>query len=298
MAVRLPSGVLAQFATNVELIDNASTTDGRFRAAPYRYLPQEKPDSAMDGQYFISLERITERDPHWGTGENIQRGVVTVQVSYYRGGGDAGGGDRQSVMRNAGDDCQVIGDVCENPENYNPTVTGIRRISCVGSTRTHDLPRAEVWETTFNVEWRSDLATTPVITPSSEGSGVTLMPIAGEFVSTNTGQGEDVVSQAVPVDWDDFTFETVKVRLLGWVKVTAGTGTYRVRRGGTKGDVDGTIVAEMTTTGTSYDLTTNLGSAFANPGGEDLLQVTFSDGTTNESAYIDGIGIAIVDGDS
>lgn len=294
--VRLPSGVLAQFATNVELVTNASTNTGGFEASGYRYLPEREPDSAMDGKYFITLERITERDPHWGTGENIQHGIVTVQTSYYRGGGDAGEGDRQSVMRNAADDCQILGDVCENPENYNPTVTGIRRISCTGSTKVHDLKKAEVWETTFSVEWRSDLATTPVIVPS--GGGVSVLSVSGEFQSTNTDGTEDIVGVPLTVDFDDFTFANVKIRLAAWVYVTAGTGTYRVRLGGTKGAADGTIVAEMTTTGTSYDLATDLGDAFAIPSGVQTLQVTFSNGTTNETAFIDGIGVAILDGDA
>lgn len=297
MSVRLPSGVLAQFATNVELIDNASTTDGVWRPSGYRYALDKEPDSGMHGKYFISLQAIVDRDPKWGTGENIQHGRVTVRTSYFRGGGDAGGGDIQSVMRDAADDCQIIGDVLENPENYNSIVTGIRQVRCRGSAKVVDKPHGEIWETTFDVEWRSDLATTPVIVPSGDG-GVTLLPLAGEFASEGVADQEDVASQSLTVNFDDFTsFETVKVRLLGFAKTAGGTATFRVRLGGTKGAADGTEVASMTTTSASYDLATGIGSAFTLPSGLQMLQVTLE----CDGAYVctlDGVGVAILDGAS
>ncbi len=292
MSVRLPSGILAQFATNVELITNASTNTGGFTASGYRYTLEKEPESGMDGKYFISVQRITGREPKWGTGENLIDSVVTVQTSYYRGGGDAGDGDRQSVMRNAADDCQIIGDVLENPDNYNSDVTGIRHINCTGSLKVHDLPKAEVWETTFEVQHRSDMQNDTIIVPSSDN--VTLLPISGEFISS-TGT-EEAVSQALTVDFADFSFATVRIRLVAFAKVTSGTGTFRVRIGGTKGGVDGTLLASMTTTNTSYDIATGISAAVALPTGSQMLQVTLLSPSASDSAYLDGIGVAILDG--
>ncbi len=195
MSVRLPSGILAQFATNIELITNASTNTGGFTSSGYRYMPEKEPESGMDGKYFISVQRITGREPKWGTGENLIDSVVTVQTSYYRGGGDAGEGDRQSVMRNAADDCQIIGDVLENPANYNSDVTGIRHINCTGSLKIHDLKHAEVWETTFEVQHRSDLATSPVV--STEQFVLTVADRTALAAVSSSGYDAGVIANVV-----------------------------------------------------------------------------------------------------
>ncbi len=298
MSVRLPSGVLAQFATNIELITNASTNTGGFTASGYRYMPEKEPESGMDGKYFISVQRITGREPKWGTGENLIDSVVTVQTSYYRGGGDMGGGDRQTVMRNAADDCQIIGDVLENPENYNSDVTGIRHINCTGSLKVHDLPHAEVWETTFEVQHRTDLDTGTVVTgTTSTGDGVSVVHISGEYTGTSVAGGdENIVGDPVVVNFDDFTWDTVQFRLTGYTKVSAGTGTFRVRIGGTIGTSGGTVVASMTETGTSYAANDGTGTAVTLPSGDQLLQVTLSNGTAGADTYIKGISIAMSDG--
>lgn len=170
MAVRYPSGILAQFDTNLALVTNASSPDGVFVKSAYRFTLDKEPDSSPDGLYFLDVTDITPRERYWGTGENISEFNVTVRVGYFRGGGDLGASDRQSIARNAADDSQRIADVLENPLNYNPDVTGIRRVMYTGTARVENLRHGEIWETRFLVEWRTDLATTPVVDLSAGAS--------------------------------------------------------------------------------------------------------------------------------
>ncbi len=296
MSVRYLSTILAQFATNVEAVDTASSQDGTLTASGYRYTLDKEPDSGMDGKYFLSVTDVTPRERYWGTGEYITDGHVVVQLSYFRGGGDAGGGDRQTVMRHAADDCQQIADICENPENYNSSVTGLRQVLYQGSTKIHDLSKAEVWEVRFFVQWLSDIANVTVST-SSQGGGVGLMHISGEYEVVSVIAGDEgVIGDPVIVNFDDFTFSTVKLRLTGYSKVSAGTGTYRIRLGGTVGAADGTEVASFTDTGTSYSDNDGVGTGITLPSGDQLLQITLANATANESAFLKGTTIAISDG--
>ncbi len=299
MGVRYLSTILGQFATNVEAVSTASSQDGTLTASGYRYTLDKEPDSGMDGKYFLSVTDVTPRERYWGTGEYITDGHVVVQLSYFRGGGDAGGGDRQTVMRHAADDCQQIADICENPENYNSSVTGLRQVLYQGSTKVHDLSKAEVWEVRFFVQWLSDIANVTVSASGGEGGGVGLMHMSGEYTATSAvGDDEGIIGDPVIVNFDDFTFETVKIRLTGYSKVSAGTGTFRIRMGGTIGAADGTEVASFTDTGTSYNDNDGVGAAIALPSGDQLLQVTLANGTTAQSAWLKGITIAISDGDT
>lgn len=71
-------------------------------------------------------------------------------------------------------------------------------------------------------------------------------------------------------------------------KVSGGTGTLRVRLGGTRGLADGTVIATGTVTGTSYAGVEIDGAAFANPGGLTLVQVTFECTAGQTISVIDG----------
>jgi len=164
MSQQLVTAVLAQFDTNVALITSEAVNaiGGGFKASAYRFGVDKEPDSAAEGLYYLDMARVLPKARYWGTGENIWEGEVTVQLGYYRGGGDAGGvdgGDRRAVMARANDDCMRLSDVCENPANYNQGTTGIRRIVYTGHRRTYDLKKYEVWEVGFTVEWRSDAIT-------------------------------------------------------------------------------------------------------------------------------------------
>jgi len=154
------TSVLNQFHANLALITTASP--GTLTRSAYRFTLDKEPDSGPDGLYFVDITGADAYERKWGSGETIITGRVSVRTAYFRGGGSAGGGDRRAVMRNASDDCQLIADVCENPDNYNSSASGIRSIIFEGFSRVADLPRSEVWETRFTVQWRSDLQTLPV----------------------------------------------------------------------------------------------------------------------------------------
>ena len=157
MSVFLPSNVLAQFASNVELVTNASPTSGKFTRSSYRFTLDKEPDSAPDALYFLDMARV---DPHlrrWGDGSKITDSTVVVRLLYGRPGGNAGGGDRQSVLRNAADDCDKLGDVCENPANYGASTSGIRTVTFQGFSRVETGNRGEIWEVRFLCQWQSDL---------------------------------------------------------------------------------------------------------------------------------------------
>ena len=152
--------ILNQFHANLASIETASM--GRFTRSPYRFSLEKEPESGPDGRYSVDLASVAPYDRKWGTGDNICTGVVLVRVAYKRPGGDLGGGDRSSVNRVAASDCMLIADVCENADNYNASATGISIVVFDGFNRVLDAGKTEVWETRFNVTFRSELHTSPV----------------------------------------------------------------------------------------------------------------------------------------
>jgi hypothetical protein len=177
VSVQYITAVLAQFDVNIAAIANevANPNGGGFKASAYRIGADKEPDSAAEGLYYLDMANTLPKERYWGTGENIWTGKLTVQLCYYRGGGDAGGvdgGDRRSVAARANDDCMRLSDVCENPANYNRDTTGIRWIRYTGHRRAYDLKNYEVWEVGFDVEWRSDQTLTNSSTSTTTGSGV------------------------------------------------------------------------------------------------------------------------------
>lgn len=158
MAQQLASTILAQFATNIDAITSESTSGG-FKGSGYRLTLGEEPDSAIDGLYFVDMPEVLTQGPHFGNTEDIWEAHVTVEVGYYRGGGDLGGGDRQSVLRNAASDVQRIADVLTNPANYAQSTTGIREVRFLGAERAIDKAHAEVWRVRFWCQWQSSLIT-------------------------------------------------------------------------------------------------------------------------------------------
>jgi hypothetical protein len=151
--------MLAQFGTMIEMItsENVNPAGEGFRPSRYRMVPEEEPDSGLEGLYFVDLPSTDGKEPYFGTGRNIWRGDVTVQLGFARAGGDAGSGDRASVRDTANDDCMKVSDVCENPLNYDAQSSGIRIIKYRRHARSFDGKRSEVWTVTFAVEWESDV---------------------------------------------------------------------------------------------------------------------------------------------
>lgn len=157
MSAYLPTAVLAQFATNLALITTASSSDGTLQPSGYRFPLGKEPDSALDGRYFVDVGTIAPHERRYGTVENITSAEITVNVAYHRGGGTAAGGDRESVLRNAGDDAMHIADVCDSRDNYFSQTSGIREIRYLGSRRLLNMARGEIWENRFWAQWRSDV---------------------------------------------------------------------------------------------------------------------------------------------
>ena len=158
MAAYKASDVLGQIATRIDAI-TSETPDAGFKRSAYRFKIEDEPEGAIDGLYFVDLEGAQPYQRNWGTSENVIDGRAVVYVAYSRPGGDRGEGDRQTVLRNAADDCQRIADMVEDPNNYSSTTSGIREIRFQGYERVQDLPRAEVWAVRFFVQWRSDMIT-------------------------------------------------------------------------------------------------------------------------------------------
>jgi hypothetical protein len=87
----------------------------------------------------------------------------------------------------------------------------------------------------------------------------------------------------------------IQARLAGITKVQGGTGTYSLYVGATApGATTGaTIRATFTSSSTSEALSMNLGAAFANPGGNVIVQLCASNGTASTKTYIRGISVSL-----
>jgi hypothetical protein len=158
VAARYPSDVLTQVATRIAAI-TSETPNGGFKRSGYRFKLDKDPVSGTDGTFFVDMATMDPLRRDWGAAENRTWSDITVQVSYHRGGGDLNEGDRQSVLRNAADDCQRIADVLEHPDFYAAPTSGISEVRFAGFSRVADLPRAEIWEVRFRMMWRSDMVT-------------------------------------------------------------------------------------------------------------------------------------------
>lgn len=154
------TSILNQFHANLASITTASV--GTFVRSAYRFTLDKEPESGPDGRYFIDLSSVAPYSRKYGTGENVCTASVSVRVAYNRLGGDLNGGDRQTVNRNAASDSMLIADVCENPDNYNSSASGISIVVFNGFARALDVGKTEIWETKFDVTFRTDLHTTPV----------------------------------------------------------------------------------------------------------------------------------------
>ena len=140
-----------------------TATSGKLSRSPYRFPLDREPESGPDGRYSVEIVSVAPFDRKWGTGENVVTAAVVVRVAYNRFGGDAGGGDRFTVNRHANSDAMLIADVVENPDNYNSSASGISVVKFQGVNRLSDLPKSEIWETRFDVTFRTDLHTSPVL---------------------------------------------------------------------------------------------------------------------------------------
>ena len=158
MAVEPFSTVLALFHTRIAAMATEFSTSRSLTVSPYRFALKEEHDQAIDGLYFVEPVRIGGVIG-FGSQEAIQDADVAVEVGYFAGGGDLAGGDRFTIAQHAGDDVMWLAHIISNPDKYDGSNSGVRRILWRGSERTVDRPRAQIWTSRFFVEWRSDLNT-------------------------------------------------------------------------------------------------------------------------------------------
>lgn len=132
------------------------------------------------------------------------------------------------------------------------------------------------------------------ITVAASGASVNKITQAEDRQVSVTGTTEEIVAE-FNLNFDDAPGANIQVRLSAIVKVAAGTGTYRVRTGATTpGSTAGsTIRSTVTSTSTSFEKQTNLGSSFANPAGQQIVQVTAVNDTAATKSTIRGYSVTI-----
>lgn len=114
-----------------------------------------------------------------------------------------------------------------------------------------------------------------VITLTAPGDSINKLQWVDDGQVSSVGTSEDIIREW-DINFDDVDTGNIQFRLSGLAKVTAGTGTWRVYVGATAAGATagGTVRATFTSTSTSFERKTNIGSAFANPTGQVIVQLT------------------------
>lgn len=86
--------------------------------------------------------------------------------------------------------------------------------------------------------------------------------------------------------------ENLIAEITAYAAVTGGTGTVRVRVGGTRGVADGTLIASTTVADTSPAAIAVESSSFVRPSGRQLVKVTLENDTLGERTSIEEVRIA------
>lgn len=135
------------------------------------------------------------------------------------------------------------------------------------------------------------------ITVTASGGSVNKVTFAEECQKYSTTTTTDILAEwAISFDDVDFGLAgNIQARLTGIVKVQGGTGTYNLYVGATApGSTTGaTVRATLSTASTTEVVLQNLGSAFTNPTGVVIVQLTGSNGTASTKSYIRGFEVAI-----
>lgn len=132
------------------------------------------------------------------------------------------------------------------------------------------------------------------ITVSTTGSSVNKITWAEDEQIANTGNTETIAREWV-VNFDDAGGTNIQARLSAAIKAAAGVGTFNLRVGATAfGATTGSSVrAVITTTSTTFEIKTNLGSPFANPGGAVIVQLTINNDTAATKSTIRGASYSV-----
>ena len=141
------------------------------------------------------------------------------------------------------------------------------------------------------------------ISLSQSGNAITVATGAGatnkvnwgddskKYSSTNT---EDILAEYA-VSFDDAGTGNIQARITGIISVGAGTGTFRMYTGATApgSTTGGTVRATLSTASVSEVVQQNLGSAFANPTGPILVQVTGQNSIASTKSNIRGMVFSV-----
>jgi len=130
------------------------------------------------------------------------------------------------------------------------------------------------------------------ITVSASGSAVNKVTWADDREKSNVGVTEEVLFQWL-VNFDDAGGANVQARLTALAAASAGTGTFNLRVGGTDDTADGTVRATFTAIAAAFAHKTDLGAAFANPGGMQLVKLCASNSGPGGKNKVKALQIAI-----
>lgn len=153
---------------------------------------------------------------------------------------------------------------------------------------------ASTWEVDSIVVLPSDPATAPpAVTPLALGPAWLSHEDQGEYETSPATTAEEL---AVEFAWnfDDATASLANVfaRLSVLAHVTGGSGTLRVRHGGTVGLPDGTqLVASAAITATSYGAPITASATVAKPVGTQLVKVTMQNNTLGQRTRMRGLSV-------
>jgi hypothetical protein len=104
--------------------------------------------------------------------------------------------------------------------------------------------------------------------------------------------GIEVVVWEEPVDFGEFD-ATITVAFVTRVLSDAGTGTFRVRIGGTTGTANGTIVGQVTTVSPTFEDAQDDSGVISNPTGTIPLKVTILSSGAGVFARLDGFTVTV-----
>jgi hypothetical protein len=144
------------------------------------------------------------------------------------------------------------------------------------------------------------------VTLTQSGQDITIATVGGltnkitwaeDNQVSNTGNTETLAREWV-VNFDDASTgagNNIQVRLTAAVKAAAGTGTFNLRTGASAlGSTTGsTVRATVTTTNTAFETQTNLGSAFSNPGGVIIVQLTINNSVAATKSTLRALSVSI-----
>jgi len=135
----------------------AVVTAAGFTESQNRQPIEQQPEGAVDGRFQVGVTPTTDVTPWLGIPQTRRSVTLAVRFGYFRGGGDAGGGDRLSICARANDDCARAAAFLTNPERYDAENTRINRVILPNWRRVIDGDRVEFWDLSLSVEFEAEL---------------------------------------------------------------------------------------------------------------------------------------------